>query len=656
MRLKKIDIKNYRSCKDVGIEVGGMHALVGANNAGKSNVLRALDFLFNPSVSKVGAETFWDCDTSLTIWIEALFDDLSESEKEALQGYLGSDGTFRMARSAKIGAPSNDEDDVLSTDESKVSISQHYCVSMPKLDWLCSSKINGKAIEEWWQQKEDLSVNGVSFADFVGDIKPNVTAWREKADEYAQQHLTEADYEESWADNPRGYAGVLKGILPHFILVPAVRELSDETRVTKTNPLGRLLYAVIENVTDAQQGVMDASLKEMRKMLNKAGGEARLSTITETEGRLNKILKEYMDCALELEFQTPTLEVLLTTPKIFVDDGFRNVAENKGHGLQRAIIFSIIRCYSELVTGVGDKKKRTMILAVEEPELCMHPQAQRTIRRVFTDISQGGDQVVFSTHSSLLLDVADFDQIVRLEAVKEVVDASNTVRTLVWQLPMLAMIQDFRARHSGTTATEESLREQYANAYHPARAEGFFARKVILVEGATEQYALPIYAEAAGYLLDNLNISIVDCGGKGPMDRLYRVFNELGIPCYMLFDYDKDSGEANTVDKSRELLGLIGLSPNPPGAVLAEAHGACFPSKWETDLAAEIPDLGELTSQARSALGQGSGSGKPLVARHVAKALTSRNPPEIPPSIRRIIEKAVNVEWTASCLAVPLSA
>jgi hypothetical protein len=33
MKLKRVHIKNYRSCKDVPIEIGSMQALVGANNA-----------------------------------------------------------------------------------------------------------------------------------------------------------------------------------------------------------------------------------------------------------------------------------------------------------------------------------------------------------------------------------------------------------------------------------------------------------------------------------------------------------------------------------------------------------------------------------------------------------------------------------------------
>jgi len=44
MKVKWLHIKNYRSCKDVRIDFSSMHALVGANNAGKSTILRALDF------------------------------------------------------------------------------------------------------------------------------------------------------------------------------------------------------------------------------------------------------------------------------------------------------------------------------------------------------------------------------------------------------------------------------------------------------------------------------------------------------------------------------------------------------------------------------------------------------------------------------------
>jgi len=58
MRLTSLRILNFRSCREVSFEISGMHALVGANNAGKSSVLRALDFLFNPSTRTLNEESF----------------------------------------------------------------------------------------------------------------------------------------------------------------------------------------------------------------------------------------------------------------------------------------------------------------------------------------------------------------------------------------------------------------------------------------------------------------------------------------------------------------------------------------------------------------------------------------------------------------------
>lgn len=653
MNLRKLYINNFRSCKDVTIDIGSMQSLVGSNNSGKSTILRALDFLFNPSVSKVDQETFWNGDTSQKIWIEAVFDHLSADEIQSLQGYLRPDGTFQIARSVTTIAPSDESeesDESQSPGEVKTVISQHFCVPMPIYDWLRASSITGANIDEWWAEKNLLVANDKSFVDLLGNSKPSVTSWKAKAKEFADQYLTPPDYEDSWGDNPRGYSNVLKGTLPHFILVPAVRDVSDEAKVTKSNPMGRLLYAVLEGVTGAQNEAIDQLLQQMQKMLNKVGGEDRLPAIVETESKLNAVLQEYMDCSLEIEFQMPTLETIMTSPKIYADDGFRNIAENKGHGLQRAIIFSILRCYSELVTGVGEAKKRTLIFAVEEPELYMHPQAQRTIRRVFKSISEGGDQVLYSTHSALMLDVADFDQIIRVEAIHQVLDGISTIQSRIWQIKMGDMIKDVEARHPGVTATDESIRALYLNAYHPMRAEGFFAKSIILVEGPTEQYSIPIYAEAIGYFLDNLNISIVDSGEKGNLDRLYRIFNELGIPCFLLFDYDKQSTDGVILAKSRELLEMFGQNPEPPEGLLISERIACFPNKWETDLANEIPDLPALTAAARAELGLSDNTGKPLVARYVAKTLTSRIPLEIPPSLRQILDMAIRVPWESSCL------
>ncbi len=656
MKLTHLHIQNFRSCRDITLELTGMHALVGANNAGKSSVLRALDFLFNPSTKSLNEESFWNKDTSLEIRVEAIFSCLTDNEKEALGAYLKPDGTFHMARSAKLGVKGGESESESEKDDEKIAIGQHYKKPMPEPEWLQEPSINGKNITEWWKNKEQLIVNGISFADLWSGInkKPSVEEWKEKAKEFVSAHADKIPMKDAWIDNPKGYANVLKGTLPFFILVPAVRDVTEESKGTKSSPFGKLLNTILDTVTQEKKEKIDGLLGEVAKQMNRGGGDERVPIIAETEKQLNKLLSDFFTgCNLEIEFETPTLEVLLSTPKLFVDDGFRNAAENKGHGLQRAVIFTILRRYAEYMTSSTDGKKRNLILAVEEPELYMHPQAQRTIRRVFRKIAEGGDQVFFSTHSSLLVDVAYFDEIIRMESRFENDNGKRTIVSMAWQLPMARMIGDIEARFPNLKGKvkPESMRDLYSHVYNPRRNEGFFASKIILVEGLTEEYSLPIYADVLpNCAFDPQGISVVECGGKGSIDRLFRIFNELHIPCYMLFDYDSGNSDMKIINKSKELLALAGEQHDVPQSLFVADCIACFFQKWETDLKDEIPDADTLAEEARKELGLSDDSGKPLIARYIARKLTERNPPVVPPSLKRIIEKAVAVEWKHSCL------
>ena len=385
--------------------------------------------------------------------------------------------------------------------------------------------------------------------------------------------------------------------------------------------------------------------------MNCDGGEERLAEVCNIETKLNMAIKEiFANCDIELEFQTPTFEVLMASPKIYVDDGFRGLIENKGHGLQRAAIFSILRSYADLITSLKPESKRNFILGIEEPELYMHPQAQRTVRRLFRKIAVAGDQVFFSTHSSHFVDVADFDEIIRVQGQLIGDGGKRTVATSTCHLPISRMVEDEIARHPNLKdkVKPDSIRDYYSHAYNPHRNEGFFAKRIILVEGDTEEYALPIYAEALDISLDILGVSIVQCGGKGPMDRLYRIFNELGIPCYMLFDYDKNSTKKEIVEKSKELLEMVGESTEPQSVPTIKDSIACFPEKWEVTVNAEIPDYEAIQTDARALLGPDAG--KPLLARYIARTLAAKQPPFVPSTIEEVLRKAVAVTWKGSCL------
>jgi putative ATP-dependent endonuclease of OLD family len=333
MKLKSLRIVNYRCFEDVNIEIASMHALVGANNAGKSTILKALDFLFNPSTRKINEESFCRNRTTSPIEVEAIFHELTDADRTHLKSYLRSDGLFHLKRTAALSEQASTHE---GGDEDKIRILAHYCKPLPRIEWLDPSKISIESINAWWKVKENLVHNGHDFVAFVDDKKLSVSAWKEKAADFAAAHLAETDFETSWVPNPTGFQNVLKATLPHYVLIPAVRDASEESKVTKGSPFGKLIYEIMNGMDIPFRSALAAHLKETTRVLNREGKDERSAEVTEVENTIKGYLAELMPVDLEIEFQAPTVDVLLTTPKIVIHDGFRGSIEGKGHGLQRA--------------------------------------------------------------------------------------------------------------------------------------------------------------------------------------------------------------------------------------------------------------------------------------------------------------------------------
>ena len=640
MKMKKIEVRNYRSLHNITIYPKDILALVGRNNSGKSNVIKALELFFEGSIRLVDNECFCGHRTEDPIEIFITFEQLSDWEKAQFEPWMDGD-------SLVVGR------EVVCTGTDSYAINNLAITKIPEPEWLQEDEISGEKITEWWSKKDELKIDGLDFGAELGTSRPRVGEWKETAKEFLNKHSDEIPWKKEKRKNPKGYPGVLKGALPEFIHIPAVRDILEEAKVAKTNPFGQLIHSVLEKISEKQKGMISKQLKEIEKRLNRTEEGERIAEIKDVEARLNKLMSELMDCDIEIEMAMPQLREVFGEAKIYANDGVRTTIETKGHGMQRSMIFTILRAYAELarVKKAGEKaEERTTIFAIEEPELYLHPQSQRTSMLVFREIASGRDQVVYSTQSSLFVDIGHFDQIciMRREKREEEYESYPT------QLLMSTMIEDLKVR-KGVEGTEEGMREQYSHAFNPMIDEGFFADKVVIVEGPSEQYALPIYADTLGYDLNRNNISVVHSDGKGQMDRLLRVFNGFEIPTYIWFDGDKKNEEKSVRDKTLELLELLGDPVNKIEDVKTKVSDryAVLEYKLEDLLKDEIAEYDNIVQQAGETLGP---TGKPLKHRFVANRLKRRVddgalPEEtLPKTMIKIVDKVKELSYSGSIL------
>ncbi len=201
-----------------------------------------------------------------------------------------------------------------------------------------------------------------------------------------------------------------------------------------------------------------------------------------------------------------------------------------GTGEQQILLMSFIKAYAETFKG------ENFILGIEEPEAHLHPIAQRWLSINLSDIAKSGVQVIITTHSPEFLDIENLEGFVKVYREDKITKAKqHTSETLA------KSCIDLNA-HPNKTKTDSILPFYKSKTFYD-QLRGFFGRKIILVEGETEFFALPNYFKNCGYDLVRDGIEIVNCRGKTQITRNYRLFKSFGYECFCIFDADTKNGQ-----------------------------------------------------------------------------------------------------------------
>lgn len=519
MRIRRLEIHNYRSIKDLTLECLPLVSMLGPNNHGKSNILSALEYFLTGSFKPAETDFFQHRDADDDeLWIEATFEELTEQEANTFRRYLLADDTIRVRKITRI------------TEGGGLETRYNGYVGQPAESWLQAEKAGELTSRD--------AINATPLKDLIPESGRLTKAIIEEAQQcYINEHRDQLNVSPILeSGNFLGQKNIAAGILPELLLVPAVRDLNDEIKVKTTTVFGRLLNRAIQGMAQrdprfaqARQQLADVIASLMQRM---EGAEPSTpNELAVLERGIEDELRTW-EVQVNIEISPPELEKLFELgTDVFLDDGVRTSAIRKGHGLQRALMFALIRAWSKALRAEAQsteemaarKRSNSVIFAVEEPELFLHPHAQRRLFQSLQEIAGASEhQVLLCTHSPLFIDMDEYRQIAIVH--RENPQAGTSIR------------QCKRELFAGDGLDDRKKRFRLAHWINPERAEMFFCRKAVFVEGETERVLLPYLAHRMDIL--HPEVSVIDCGSKHNLPFYIELAQAFGIRYAVIHDED----------------------------------------------------------------------------------------------------------------------
>lgn len=569
MIIKALHVQNFRSIKDETLECDKLTALVGPNGAGKSSFLKALD-MFYTVAARYTEDDYYDKDTEKDILITITFTGLAEEEKKLFQKYVeGEELTVEKEMKWPQGKGSqkyygtslqNPEFDKFRKAQSAKERKEAY------EELLISSKYS--QLHKWTKQ-DDATKTLKEWEEFNLDTcKPQ----RDEGQFFGFKEVGEAHLER----------------YTKFLLIPAVRDASEDAAEGKGRVLSEIMDLVVRSVLAQREDVKKLQ-EDTQLKYEEITEPSNLIELKTLEDSLTDTLKTYVpDTQVNLTWlKAENIEIPMPKADIkLVEDGYPSPVERTGHGLQRAFILTMLQHLAvaqapmqesgdkgQLVTNnvpqvePDSKAKITarlnLILGIEEPELYQHPNRQRHLSKILFKLATGSikgvaaqTQVIYSTHSPLFVDIELFKHLRILR--KKLAENDKPKQTKVFQtnLDEIVKILEKADDKPEGTYTGETLEPRLKTLMTPWMNEGFFADVAVLVEGEEDRAAILGTASTLGHDFESIGISVIPCMGKNSIDRPTAIFRELEIPVYAIWDSD-EGGKDSKPEENHRLLRLF---------------------------------------------------------------------------------------------------
>ena len=528
MYIKEIKISNFRNFKEASVPFHeGVNVIIGHNNTGKSNLLRAIGLVLGYSDGRrLGtSDLFYETD------VAAL-----QQQSPRIQIIL-----------------------VLHRSDSEDLDSAEMV--------LFSDMMTDPALSEEAELRYEFKLDDTQEENYRTDVANATTAreiWKIIDHDYIR-------FYRSYRSGGSQVAGVnVSNTLGQidFQFLDAIRDVSHDLYAGYNPLLREVLNFFIDYSVKNDATKTEDEIKEQLKTLRNNFAQQSSPLMRTLQDRLlngkNVFLKYALDTGATFNGAVPDFDGEVTENEMFAvlrmiikyAVGIEVPATYNGLGYNNLIYMSLLLAKMQADSSIAYMKRNAKVLsflAVEECEAHLHPAMQYKFLQFLQDNNANGHvrQIFMTSHSTQIASAVKLDNLICLTS------------------PVLGQINVGYPRviYKKDIAGDMNSKQYVQRFLDATKADMFFANKLIFVEGVAEELLLPVFARYLNKNLTDEHVLVVNVGG-----RYYNHFLKLF-----------DTNNPYTINKK-----IVCLTDIDPCRKKKESDGEyeiCYPYEYNIDTA-----------------------------------------------------------------------
>ena len=475
MYIKEINILNFRGFKEALIPFHeGVNVIIGHNNTGKSNLLRAMGLVLGYSNGhRLGtSDLFYETDVEelqrqspriqITLVLRRSADENLDSADMALFANMMTDPALSEEAELRYEFKLDDSQE------------QNYKADVA----------NAITAKEIWKIIEQ---------DYIRLYKSSRSGGNQAAGININEALGQIDFQFLDAirdvshDLYAGYNPLLRDVLNFFI------DYSVKNDVTKTE----------DEIKEQLKALRDDFVQQSRPLMQTL--QDRLQ-----DGK-NVFLKYALDTGATFNGAEPDFDGTVTENEMFsvlrmfikYAVGIEVPATYNGLGYNNLIYMSLLLAKMQADGNIAYMKRNAKVLsflAVEECEAHLHPAMQYKFLKFLQDnnLNRHVRQIFMTSHSTQIASAVKLDDLICLTS------------------PALGQINvGYPRAIYKEESSNDMVSKQYVQRFLDAtKADMFFANRLIFVEGIAEELLLPVFARYLNKNLTDEHVLVVNMGGR----------------------------------------------------------------------------------------------------------------------------------------------